>query len=97
MPVLGKQTPEFDTSLFEENNPFVISKNKATREKSSTTMKTIDRTVLQRHVAFALTIDIFTFKRAKLYTFSCFLKTCESKFTYLLHMQKLFYISLSAH
>ena len=70
MTVLGKQTPEFDTSLFGENNPFVISKNKRTREKSSTTMKTIDRTVLQRHAAFALTIDIFTFKRAKLYTFS---------------------------
>lgn len=70
MTVLGKQIPEFDTSLFEEDNPFVISKNKRTREKSSTTMKTIDRTVLQRHVAFALTIDIFTFKRAKLYTFS---------------------------
>lgn len=62
--VLGKKIPEFDTSLFKQNNPSVIQKVQEIRQKSSITMETIDGTVLQKYLIFAISIGVFTFKRA---------------------------------
>ena len=93
--VLGKQRPEVHTSLFKQNNPAAILKFKEIRGKFIITMKAIDRTVLQRYVIFAFLIVSFTFKMTILYTFDSFLKTCESRLTYLLHTKSIFHIFLS--